>query len=189
MILLDCNDVIFKFLLFPVKNLLNLLMIIAPILLIVSLVYTFIKMTTNPEDKKIIKRLVNSCMALLFLFFIPLIINVLMSMLGDNTDITKCWNDSSRNSKIPTYIPIDGNKTTKIIKEEKYEKGVPRTLKFNYKGNGTVKSQFFDETMRIVEAHINDFNYNNFHQFMSSQGGADKYIQNLGGVFKKVLWL
>lgn len=53
-----------------------------------------------------------------------------------------------------------------------------------------VTSRFSEETQRIVEEHINDFNYDTFDAFMETMGdgnknkGFEKYIKNeLGGIF------
>jgi hypothetical protein len=54
---------------------------------------------------------------------------------------------------------------------------------FSYKGNGTVPSKFTAETLKIVERHLYDFNYTNYHSYVNSQGGLKSYMKKLGGVF------
>ncbi len=58
-------------------------------------------------------------------------------------------------------------------------------LDFSYKGNGTVKTQFTSETMRIVEKHLNDFNNSSFHRYLNSRGGLKNYSRKLGGIFQR----
>ena len=58
-------------------------------------------------------------------------------------------------------------------------------IKHRYEGNGTVKAEFSDQTLRIVEKHINDFTSNNFYSVINSYGGFENYMRSLGGVFAK----
>ena len=44
---------------------------------------------------------------------------------------------------------------------------------------------FSQKTESIVEAHMNDFNYYTFDDFMRARGGAENYVRSLGGVFAK----
>ena len=44
---------------------------------------------------------------------------------------------------------------------------------------------FSAQTEKIVEAHMDDFNYETFDSFMESKGGAENYVRSLGGVFTK----
>ena len=59
------------------KELVKLIMIIGPILCICSIVYTFIKLMHNPDDKKVFARIKNSFIALGVLFFIPFLGNII----------------------------------------------------------------------------------------------------------------
>ena len=64
-----CNSTVLKVVLGPVKNLVKLIMIIGPLLCICSIVYTFIKLMQDPDDKKKFARIKNSFIALIVLFF------------------------------------------------------------------------------------------------------------------------
>lgn len=44
---------------------------------------------------------------------------------------------------------------------------------------------FSQETESIVEAHMNDFDYYNYDEYMAKCGGVTNYIRSLGGVFTK----
>lgn len=44
---------------------------------------------------------------------------------------------------------------------------------------------FSSQTEKIVNAHMNDFNYYSFDNFMARHGGATNYVRSLGGVFSK----
>ena len=47
------------------------------------------------------------------------------------------------------------------------------------------KYGFSAETEAIVEAHMNDFDYDNYDSFMEAHGGVENYIRSLGGIFTK----
>ena len=44
---------------------------------------------------------------------------------------------------------------------------------------------FSPQTEKIVEAHMDDFDYETFDSFMESKGGAENYVRSLGGIFEK----
>jgi len=182
-ILFACDGTIASFLLL-VKNGLNLIMIIVPIIAIIYISIAIAKMVRFPDQKNALASLKNKFMALAIVFFIPLFLNVLMIMLGENTSVSECWNNVGSVNYNPNYIETEKkDKHGFLIDPDSYEKGVPKQLTFDYDGNGTVKARFSEETLKIVEAHINDFNYYNFKSFMAAHGGAGNYIKSLGGVF------
>lgn len=67
--------------------------IIAPILLIISLVLHFTKAMMNPEDKKIKAKIKNCLIAAVILFILPVIINLTMLLVNDNFSLANCWNN------------------------------------------------------------------------------------------------
>lgn len=168
------------------KNIINIILIVAPILAIISFIFLFFKLTMDPDNKKLIKRLENVVKAMLFLFFIPLSVTIVMSLVGEKTDITKCYKNAQKPDVYAQYIKIestDDNK--KIIKSaEDYEDGTYKQLDFSCKSK-YIKAQFSCDTIHIVERHMTDFNYYNFRSVIDSYGGFDRYMQKLGGYFKK----
>ena len=62
-----------------------------------------------------------------------------------------------------------------------YNTRVPASGKYD------VTNCFSPETQRIVDAHRNDFNINNFKQKMQQAGGYASYVRSLGGVFAKYI--
>ena len=186
MFLSVCNDASLNGIFYVVKNILNIIMIIAPILAIICLAIVLTRKVVNPDDKKGLSRIKNIGVALVFLFFIPVVVNVLMSILGTNYVISDCWNNAQKPGTSTSYIPIDdGGRQTILEDPSNYEKGKPKQLTFDYSGNGKVKAKFSSETMKIVENHLYDFDYSTFSSYMAKQGGAGNYIQNLGGVFSE----
>ena len=78
------------------KRGLTIIQILGPILAIVSLMITLFKMVGNSdigEMEKNKKRIKNSLIALVTVFFIPLFINIVMYLVGNNTVLTECWNN------------------------------------------------------------------------------------------------
>lgn len=74
------------------KKILLVVQIVGPILLIASLVIKVTNLMATPDDKKLPKKIFNSILATLLLFFIPLLIDLAMGMMGQNFSISACWN-------------------------------------------------------------------------------------------------
>ena len=180
----QCNSVGINNILFIIKQIMNLIMVIAPILLIISFTILFTQLVMKPEEKKLLGKLRNATFALLFVFFMPLIVNVSMNMLDDSTDISKCYNSVDKMSSRATYIPTRESKDKKqiIAKKEDYEEGEPKQLDFSCKSS-KISANFSCETIHIVEHHLDDLNYYNFNSVISSYGGFKNYTKSLGGIF------
>jgi len=111
----SCNDAGLARVMLGIKNGLNLIQIIVPILLMVMASINIAKVVRNPDDKKLIPKIKNSFMAAAVVFFVPLFLNVLMQILGTNTLISDCWNNASVGSANPGYSnPGDNSKKSKI---------------------------------------------------------------------------
>ena len=112
----SCNDPGIARLMSAMKNGLTLIQIVVPILLIVMASVNLFKLASNPEDKKGLTRVKNGFIAAVIVFFIPMIIDILMNVLGTNTTISSCWNNSNTGSNNPGYVdPGDtNNKKSKV---------------------------------------------------------------------------
>ena len=86
-----CNSATMLGLLSIVKRVLFLVQLFVPILLIVFAVISFIKLLNNPEEKNGTKRIFNQFLAAVIVFFIPLLIDMVMGLLGENTNFSSCW--------------------------------------------------------------------------------------------------
>ncbi len=182
---INCKSIAMNNILYAVKNILNIIMIIAPILAIVSGVIMFTKLLQNPEDKKAPKQLLNTIKALVIIFFIPLFVNVTMRVIDNRTDVSACYNSAKKPSISTKYIPT----TTKegqnvLVPAQKYEKGSSGQLDFSCKSN-IIKAELSCQTLKIVEQHYKDFNSTNFKSYIAQQGGFDNYVNTLGGIFKE----
>lgn len=121
-----CNDVALANLLAVAKRVLSLIQIIGPILLMIGLAIVFIKMMVNPDEKKNSKQLKNSVIALVMVFVVPILVNVVMTLLDDSFNLTRCWNYSEdiENPMSATYISVDSrNKTSILVDSGQYEQG------------------------------------------------------------------
>ena len=202
----SCNDYALMPLLKVFKNVIDIIHIIGPVLALVSLGIISFKLVTdssmNNKDKNL-KGIRNSLVALAVLFFLPLLINLVMYLVGDNFRVTKCWNTidtvtftSKSEFKGHEFVDEDGDgiddNTGKSIQKVyvdpgEYERG-STGINPNKSGicpqfvepNNSVKSSFDAETMNIVEKHYNDFNYSSFNA-----SSSPSYIRSLGGVFSK----
>ena len=175
-----------------IKNFFYWIQIIGPIIALVALSINITKsVSTNDKSniKKYQKNMINSLIAMAMLFFLPYIMDISMQLIGNKTSFTSCWN-SIDNVKLKfgsSYIKPNEEKKekTKVYTDPKsyHGKVTNGCLDFTYQGNGTVKSRFSSDTLKIVENHLYDFNYQNFNKVINSYGDFNKYAQSLGGVF------
>ena len=125
MYILDCNSSLgtccndYAIFIAIIKNAITVLQIIVPILLIaMSMVELFKMMTSsNPEDKKGIKSLTNKFVAAAIVFFLPILANITISLVGEgvNTkglDVIKCYKESS------STVEVMNRTRTRYIKKE-----------------------------------------------------------------------
>ena len=121
-----CNNAFLVIFLNIVKNGLKLIQIVGPILLLISLGYTFVKLMQHPDDKKIFARIKNSLLAVAILFFIPTLVIAVLNMVDETSEFGACWkNGGTDNNGTPGYIEVDkDNDRTNIIGGSNYEKGV-----------------------------------------------------------------
>lgn len=131
-----CNDVSLNRILYIVKNVLNVIDIITPIVLIIMLSIHFTRATLNPDDKKKNKRFINSIIALVVIFMLPVLVNVTMHLVGEKTVISSCWINATKpenpleaedeDELIRNYEEPDSEeKETKEVNPEKYPQKPP----------------------------------------------------------------
>ena len=122
----DCANPALSTSLLIIKRILLIVQIVGPILLILSLAVNFTKGTFKPDDKKLMKKILNSILAILFVFFMPILINTVMVTLGENFTISSCWNsiDSEKSNEDPEYqdpYDYDEEDKNKLIDDKEYE--------------------------------------------------------------------
>ena len=114
-----CNDYSIAIFIAIIKNAIEVIQIIVPVLLIAMSMVQLFKMLTssNPEDKKGIKSLTNKFVAAAIVFFLPIFANIVISLVGEgvNTgglDVIKCYKESS------STVEVMNRTRTRYIKKE-----------------------------------------------------------------------
>ena len=94
-----CKDYGLATYLHIVKEVLNLIHFIVPIILLIMVTVDLAKMVINPDDpqKKKSKSLYNKILAAVLIFFIPNTVNVVFSFVPDNiSDLSGCWKSADQ---------------------------------------------------------------------------------------------
>ena len=120
------------------RRLISILQILGPLFLIISLAFTFIKLMQNPDDKKIVSRIKNSCLALVIVFFVPILLTMTLNMIDESSNFGACWKYAgTTNSEESKYMEDDNDKNrVNVIGDTEYEQGVSdSTNNFNSTGN------------------------------------------------------
>ena len=130
---ITCADESLARIMFAVKNIMNLIAIITPIILILMLSIHFTRAMINPDDKKNHKRFTNSIIALLVVFMMPVIMGAVMKMVGEKTKVSSCWVNAKEvidNAKTPPeYINPHKDKKNNVIKGDEYLEDGPSEKK------------------------------------------------------------
>ena len=100
-----CSDPVLARVLGIIKNVLDKIQLIGPILGIIALIINLIKLMANPEEKKLKTSIRNWTISIVMLFLIPVIIDVTMSMLlstignsNEKFQLAVCWKNAEVNS-------------------------------------------------------------------------------------------
>ena len=149
MLLLDisssCSDPALAVALSIVKKFMTIIWIVGPILAIVGAVMAFFKLMSNPDEKKYKNLFKNMIMALLFLFFLPAIVNVVMGLLDDTFEFTACWNQaeavSETSGQKSSYInPNKKDKTNMYTDPSQYKTGEKKSNSSTSSSNNSSSS-------------------------------------------------
>ena len=121
----SCSSPVLGNILSALRKMLGLIQIIGPLVLLVSLILTITKLMADPDNKKLTKKIINSVLAAVLLFFIPMFVNLVMNLLGEDYNISACWNSTNTSSGSSRYINTYDNRQKKsiTINPGDYEKG------------------------------------------------------------------
>ena len=120
-----CNDYALIGILSVVRKILEIIQIVVPILLLISISITFMKLVARPDEKKYLKNIRNSIVSTFVVFFIPMFINVLFNAMGETNSVSSCWQMSGNIKQDAVYMPIDEKKKSTIFTDpDDYEKGI-----------------------------------------------------------------
>lgn len=152
-----CSDFALMPILLFVKNTLTIIQIIVPIILIVMASIRLAQVVRNPEDKTSKKKIINTFLAAIIIFFIPMFINLIFNILGNNTTFSECWNKANF-STATDYIEIEQKKRNKIYTNpDEYEKGVPNSQGICLSKTKTTKILFVGNSKTYVNDIPNKF--------------------------------
>ena len=111
----NCGDPGLAAIISIIKKFMNILWIVGPILAIIGAGIAFFKLMSNPEEKKYKSLFKNMFIALIILFLLPAIVNVVMKLLDGNFEIASCWNQAESThqtgSQGSSYIDPNKDKT------------------------------------------------------------------------------
>ena len=126
---MSCPGQVMSGFVYIAKTIVYLIWIMGPIIAIVSLSYNLALLMKDPDNKKLPKKVKNSVIALILLFFIPTLVFLTVS-LTDN-DFTACWKSAKvRFSLSTTYEDPSGNKNNNksiYTKQDEYQTGKKNT--------------------------------------------------------------
>lgn len=159
------------------KKILLFVQLIGPLLCIISLSISFINLVVNPDEKKEPSKIKNKIIALVFLFFIPTIVNATLKLLDDSNELSRCWNSNANVLKDgDSYIVTDGKKKVNpsYVNPDDYEKGKERVNNNSNNSNNSsmqsINNIVFIGDSRTVQMYAyltNDWNGANY-----SSGGV-----------------
>ena len=90
-----CDDASLAGILSIVKNIMLLIQLVVPLILIISGIISFTQLMMNPDEKNGLKKLMNKFLAAAIVFIIPMVINVVMGICGENYNFSSCWVNAS----------------------------------------------------------------------------------------------
>ena len=125
----ECSDSGLSQILLIVQRSIRMIQILVPIVLMIMASIHLVNLIRDPDDKKRKPKVRNAFLAAAIVFFIPTIVNALMVALGEDTNISSCWNNAREMDSTPSYINIDtskGKKSKVVDDPSDYEKGNPK---------------------------------------------------------------
>ena len=129
-----CNDGASIAFLVVFKRIMTIIQLAAPILLLISVTFLFIKMMRNPDDKKGLKRIQNAFIAFIIVFMIPTLAKFVFNITSAESKIGNCLEEEELSSleenifQGSSYIEIDDNKNMQPINPDPngYEDSAPK---------------------------------------------------------------
>lgn len=179
---MECNQILSQ-IFYIIKNIMVLINIVCPIILIISLITQFTKLMISPDQKNGMSKIKNSIIALFVAFFIPLMVNVILSWFDTNYNITNCIKNAKYDNQTPSYVDInDNSKKKKSIKSDpsKYEKSESKGKKIAKLAVALSPTAAPDDHLYAPNANpwlkINDSRLNDYFEVMDETIG--KYNDN-----------
>ena len=125
-----CTDYGLLTVLDVMRQILDLIQLIAPIILMVGLGIQFTQLLVNPDDKKKQKALLNKFIAALLCFFVPFLVNLSLSLVPEEIgsfQLGACWDTARVSREVlkkenSTYVATtDREPKTFVIDTDEYD--------------------------------------------------------------------
>ena len=136
-----------------IKIIINIIMVIAPIILIISLMFSFTNVVKSNDDDALMKEFKNAIpkiIATLLIFFVPTIINIILSVTL-NVPYKQCFNSATTEGISSAYINIAKdslNSAKKSLKDSDLQKAKNAISKIT---DNSVKEELNKEAELISE--------------------------------------
>ena len=104
-----CSDYALANILSLTQTAFDIICVAVPIILIISLILTIIKVITDPDQKNFIRKIISQVAAAIIIFFLPTVVNLIMTWLpsSDGFDIADCWQAAREANSDITILPED----------------------------------------------------------------------------------
>ena len=182
----SCSDPGLAALLATAKKFMNILWIIGPILAIVGAGIALFKLMSDPEEKKYKSLFKNMIIALIILFFLPAIINVVMKMFDGQFDLASCWNQAETMNEVGSqnsnYIDPNKNNKTNIVTDPNAYQGQTGNKKNTNSEGKYAASYYKNETNRIRY----NVNYQNDAKWGSVKYPSGSTINEIGCMISSI---
>ena len=170
----QCSSPILGAFLSIFKRAMNIIQIVVPILLMISLTMNLIKLVANPDDKKLLPKIKNAAIAAVLVFFIPMLVNVVMGMVDNSYNFSACWNETvEQNFKVTEYMNPSGNTQRQSIipNSSDYEKGKKQETNTDTNTNNNSNSN------SSSDSNNQESNYNPSNDLPSNPGNISGDLQ------------
>lgn len=107
-----CSDYALVNILSLTQTAFQIICVAVPIILIISLILTIIKVITDPDQKHFIRKIISQIAAAIIIFLLPTLVNLIMAWVPDGgINISSCW-QAAREAKgeISFILPVDNLK-------------------------------------------------------------------------------
>ena len=107
-----CSDYALVNILSLTQTAFQIICVAVPIILIISLILTIIKVMTDPDQKHFIRKIISQIAAAIIIFLLPTLVNLIMAWVPDGgINISSCW-QAAREAKgeISFILPVDNLK-------------------------------------------------------------------------------
>lgn len=112
-----CSDYALANILSLTQTAFDIICIAVPIILIISLVITLIKVITDPDQKHFIRKLISQIAAAILVFLLPSIVNIIMAWLPDGgINIGSCWQKARQTKgEISIILPVENLENVNLL--------------------------------------------------------------------------